>query len=342
MRMRKTIGVGLIGTGYMAKKYLEALSGHARWVALLHTQRSTDVARQLQKQFDIPFITQSIDSLLNYPELEAVLVCSPNATHYEHVAAALSAKKQVFCEKPLCISSNDGLALLRLARSQKRILAVGMNCRFRDQYAKVYQLIQQGTLGRLFYLRGTYIINSYRAFVERQKEWWLDPANGHFFLNSGGIHCLDLLQWIGGPIARVSTASAHKCLGGLGGEDTILLALTFGNGTVGELFVCSVARRPNEFVLEAYGDKGTVLGQQLCVEMAPDRLDTRVIDIKQPVLDLVLQFQDFLNAIHDERPPLNTAEMAIQNLLVCEAADMSIATGQSVCLQYPPELDVAV
>jgi predicted dehydrogenase len=81
-----------------------------------------------------------------------VVVATPAATHYEIVRAAIEAGKHVLCEKPLCITLEEGESLVKLAQQQRVVLMVGHVFLFNPGIRKLKEIVAAGGLGRLRYL----------------------------------------------------------------------------------------------------------------------------------------------------------------------------------------------
>src|SRR5206468_12696244 len=203
---RASYNVAVIGTGYMARKHSSALMSHdsASLVSICSSARSLERALEFQRLYGFASVTTSYDSVLRDPNIDIVFICTPDNTHTANVCKALESGKHVFCEKPLACAESDFRAIAKHLEASRKTLEVSMNCRFREQYVITKRLITTGEFGGLRFLRGTYIINAVQGVRDREKTWWLDfPEDIFPFLHRGGIHCLDLLRWIGGNVNSV-------------------------------------------------------------------------------------------------------------------------------------------
>jgi predicted dehydrogenase len=95
---------------------------------------------------------QSAAEMMAAAAPDAVIVSTPTRTHYEVVKQALEAGKHVLCEKPLCNTVADAEALVRLAAEKHVLLMVGHVFLFNRGILKLKELIQNGDLGRIYYL----------------------------------------------------------------------------------------------------------------------------------------------------------------------------------------------
>lgn len=92
-----------------------------------------------------------VSAVLKDASIQALVVCTPTATHYKVVKAALSAGKHVLCEKPLCETAAQARELAALAKKKKLVLMTGHVFLFNGGIIKLKSLIDSGELGRVHY-----------------------------------------------------------------------------------------------------------------------------------------------------------------------------------------------
>jgi predicted dehydrogenase len=326
--------VAIIGTGNMARRHCEALAAdqHARLHNICSTERSSSAASEMVERYG--FVRQTTDyaSVLSDPAVDVVFICTPDENHAEYTVRALQAGKHVFCEKPLARSATDFERIGRGLASSGKVLQVGMNCRFREQYSIPKQKVSAGKLGGLRFIRGTYIINVVQGLRRREKPWWTDyPPTVFPLLHGGAIHCLDLIRWIGGKISSVFARSTGFELGEELSADTFTVSLEFAGGALGELLASGAAFRPNDFSLEMWLERGSILGTTVYLR-EHDQLASaqEKIVVEQRVIDLGLQFQDIVRAIESGQEPLNSFGEAYSNFMVLSSIEQSIREGRAV------------
>src|ERR671921_160979 len=156
--MKPNIRVGVVGAGAIAQlAHLPLLSKMrgAQLVALCDNDRPK--ARALADRFDVPDVFTDIEDLLEFDELDAVIVATPNHLHEPHVLAALAAKVDVLCERPLALTSRGVERILTAAQRADRKVMVANNHRFRTDVQALDQFLRGGELGRLMAFRaGSY------------------------------------------------------------------------------------------------------------------------------------------------------------------------------------------
>ncbi len=328
-----TYSIAMIGTGYMARKHCSVLAVHsaARLHTLCSTEKSKPVAQEMAKEYGFRAITTDYDSVLSNPDIHIVFICSPDHTHVDYVIAALQAGKHVFCEKPLARTRLEFEKIQNSLNSQS-VLQVGMNCRFREQYLILKKMVLANELNELRFIRGTYIYNMVQSIHAGEKKWSLKfPPSSYPFLHGGGIHCLDLMRWIGGDIQSVFARGAGFELSAEYVVDTFSVSLSFMSGALGELLVSSSAFRPNDFSLELWFRQGSIVDRKIFKRVGDNvSLPAEEIIVEQKTIDLALQYEDMVRAIDAHESPLNSFDEAYANFNAANAIIQSIQDGREV------------
>ncbi|MEO7522709.1 MAG: Gfo/Idh/MocA family oxidoreductase, partial [Ferruginibacter sp.] len=138
----------IIGCGRIAKRHAEQINKVGKLVAVcdIILENATEFARDYEaRQY------ATIEELLeNEPSVDVVSICTPNGLHAQHSILALSAKKHVLCEKPLCISVADAREMIKTAnRVDKKLFVVKQN-RYNPPVQIVKQLLDEDKLGTIF------------------------------------------------------------------------------------------------------------------------------------------------------------------------------------------------
>ena len=173
-------------------------------------------ARALANRFAVKDAFDDIEELLQYEELDAVVICSPNHLHESHILAALSANLHVLVEKPLTMSATSAGRIVRAAEKHGRVVMVGMNHRYRPDVQIVRSFVQSGELGTVESVRGSWhVFRPGRAQLGwRQRR---DQAGGGAMLDLG-LSVLDLGLWLGGNPTPVRVSA---CLDAVGKERAV-------------------------------------------------------------------------------------------------------------------------
>lgn len=133
-------------------------------------------------------IVKSFEALINDPDIQVVVVNTPNEHHYPMTRAALLAGKHVVVEKPFTLSLSEGNELIALAQQKQLVLSVFQNKRLESDHLDAQQVIRSGELGRIVEVEWHY--DRYRTNITHKK-WKEDnlPGSGTWF--DLGIHMVD-------------------------------------------------------------------------------------------------------------------------------------------------------
>ncbi|MFH1903604.1 MAG: Gfo/Idh/MocA family oxidoreductase, partial [Candidatus Omnitrophota bacterium] len=121
--------------------------GALRWVCDLNQAALKVFAAEHQVQ-----TTSSLDEIMRDPEVKAMAIATPAATHYRIAKEALLHHKDVFVEKPLSLTVEEGAELVKLAEKKGLILMVGHILNYHPAILKLKELITSGALGKIQYL----------------------------------------------------------------------------------------------------------------------------------------------------------------------------------------------
>lgn len=202
--MTKIVKIGLIGTGVGLRTYLPAFKDIHDSEVLVISGSSIERATKLAQQHGIKH-AMSYQDLCKHPEIDLVCVTSPNLYHREQVVAALRAGKHVLCEKPLAMNVNETRELINISSAHSGQLAlVNHQLRFNPYLRKVKQLLEEGRLGRPYFLR---MHQQSTGFSDRQATWsWsFDATQGGGVRLAMGSHLIDLvIYWLGERVKHVS------------------------------------------------------------------------------------------------------------------------------------------
>jgi predicted dehydrogenase len=141
--------VAVIGCGAWGKNLVRNFS-HLGALAMVcdSTPAGRATAQELAPQAEV---VPAIEAALQAP-VAGLVIATPAETHYELVKQALEAGKDVFVEKPLALTYEQGAHLVRLAETSARILMVGHVLEYHPAILRLYALVQQGALGRVYYI----------------------------------------------------------------------------------------------------------------------------------------------------------------------------------------------
>ncbi len=280
---RQSIGVGVVGTGFIGPAHVEALRrNHVNVVGLVGS--SPESARQKAGELDLSKGYASYEEMLADPEIDVVHLTTPNYLHHPQARAALLADKHVVCEKPLAMNATESADLVKIAARTGLVNAVNFNLRFYPLVHQARSLVQGGELGDLFILQGSYTQDW--LLLPTDWNWRLEPELGGTLRAVGdiGSHWLDLLTFITGlkvdevfadfstfyPVRKKPKKAVETFSGKLltsedytdqpiHTEDYATILLHYENGTRGVVTVSQVsAGRKNRLFFEINGSKASI------------------------------------------------------------------------------------
>ncbi|KPK79549.1 MAG: hypothetical protein AMS25_12185 [Gemmatimonas sp. SM23_52] len=224
MASREAIEVGIVGCSGIAQIV------HLPILAQLDGTSVTAVcdidiakAETVAERFQIAAAYSSIEELLEHPDLDSVIVCTPNHVHAEHTELALQAGLHVLCERPLATSREQAARTLDCARQAGRILMVENSHRFRPDAWALRRSISNGELGQVFHMHASW--QRRRARRPRISEWRLSREYGGGVLMDLGVTNLDFCLWLLGYPAPERLTAYLPDRDGDGVEDTAVVLM---------------------------------------------------------------------------------------------------------------------
>jgi len=197
-----------------------------------------------------------------WTDLDAVAVCTPDATHAEYAVAALGRGLHVLVEKPLA-DSHEAVRAIRCAAASapRQTIAVVHQMRFVPLHQRIKSLAASGALGRLSYLEGYYVHDlTTRAFAN---DPWRATDNATPLVYSG-CHFVDLLRWIAGEeIVEVFASAGHRAFPEYPESDLNLVTLRFTSGVIGKVLVAFGEPGPQDHTVRVAGTDASVRGNLL-------------------------------------------------------------------------------
>jgi predicted dehydrogenase len=195
--------------------------------------RSEDSRRAFQEEFDVPRAAATLDELLSDPDIEGVMVTTPNDTHRPVILECLDAGKAVYTDKPIAHSLEDAGEIARAAAASGVPFAVGHSARRLGGHRAMKQWLSDGKLGQ---------ISLAEANFSNERGLELTPETWRFFAEKSpggaliqlGVHHADTLQYLLGPVAAVS-AHARKLYTASEVPDAVMAILEFESGPLGYL-----------------------------------------------------------------------------------------------------------
>ncbi len=193
--------LALVGTGIIARFHVAALHGSEGKIGMI-CDTDEQAGRGLAAQVGAAYV-QDYAAVLADPAVQAVVIATPNDTHYALALAAVEAGKDVFCEKPMTTSPQESAELVRAVQARpQQIFQVGYMKRYNPGFRLVQELLPQ--LGDLLSANIRVIGGARERPAPKPKTWHGDPGrSGGGILYHSGSHLLDVTRMLFGDPTRV-------------------------------------------------------------------------------------------------------------------------------------------
>ncbi len=273
MAAKRTLGLGLIGTGFMGRTHVFGFATAAPVfdlpceIRLECVADATDeLAKAAQTSFGFRRASGDWRTLLDDPAIDIVDITAPNALHKEMALAALAAGKHVYCEKPLAPRADDAAEMARAAAISGLCTQVGFNYLANPLMKLAREMIRGGELGEIRSYRGIHA-EDYMATRDSPWTWRHDPVGGGAMADLGS-HALATAEFLLGPVREVFADSVTVIdeRPGPSGEpvpvavdDITRALLRFENGASGSIEASWIATgRKMQHDFEVYGSRGAL------------------------------------------------------------------------------------
>jgi predicted dehydrogenase len=249
--------------------------------------------------------------LVERPDVQIVIVATPHASLAELTLAAVSVGKHVLVEKPAARKAAELESALAAAKRTGSLVRVGFNHRYHRAFRKARELVDDGALGDIMFIRARY---GHGGRVGYEKEWRAQPElSGGGELIDQGVHLIDLARWFLGDFNEVH-GHAHTYFWNMPVDDNGFLLLKTPKKQVAFLHA-SCTEWKNLFSFEIYGRTGKIdingLGGSYGVEritfykMLPEMGPPETSSWEYPMEDdsWEVEFAEFLADIQHNRQP---------------------------------------
>ncbi|VBB07023.1 Hypothetical protein LUCI_2267 [Lucifera butyrica] len=342
----KKVKIGIIGYG---------LSGSVFHAPLISTVEGLDLVavvssqpEKVRQDFPAVDVVPFVEALLARPDIDLVVVSTPNTTHFSFAKQALEANKHVIVEKPFVTHFQEADELISLAEKQNRLLSVYQNRRWDNDFLTLKQCIREGLLGDIFSYESHY--DRFRPQVSGK---WRDQAlPGSGMLFDLGSHLIDqALHLFGLPCTVFADIQAQRP--GAQADDYFHIILGYDRLRV-ILHSSCLVRKPGPH-FQVHGNKGSFIKYGLDPQEgslaggirpgAPDwgrdpadlygqlTIGTG-LDITAPVETLPGSYQSYYQAVYQAitagSPLPVTAREARNTIKIIETAQESSKTGKII------------
>jgi predicted dehydrogenase len=233
--MAEIIKVGIIGGGGIASAHIRGYAANPDVITVTAIADAVpETAERRGAELGVPSFTDYTEMLAS-ADIDAVDICLPHHLHRDAIVAAAKAGKHILCEKPLCLSPDEAKDVQEAVSAAGVTLMCAHNQLFMPAVAKAKELLDSGTLGKVYEVRTT--DSFYNNFDPKNMGWRAHAStSGGGELIDTGYHPSYLLMHLAGgvPTEAVALLSTHR-LEFMEGEDSAQVLFRFDNGVVGQL-----------------------------------------------------------------------------------------------------------
>jgi predicted dehydrogenase len=318
---------GLLSTANINRAILEGARGTDEATVVAVASRDRSRAEQYAREHGIERAHGSYEALLEDPDVDAVYVSLPNSLHVPWSIRALEAGKHVLCEKPLTRRAAEAEEAFAAAERAGRLLAEAFMWRHHPQARRMRELLDEGRIGRLRLVRGTFSFT-----IKREADVRLAADLDGGSLMDVGCYCISGARLIAG--AEPERVFGEQVLSPEGVDIAFSGTLRFPDDVIGQ-FDCGFAVSARD-ELEAVGDEGSLFLDDPWKGGAPVievRRDGAVEEVETEAADpYTCELADFAAAARGDAPARFGAADALGQARAIEALYASAESGRAVAL----------
>jgi predicted dehydrogenase len=331
------ITFAVIGTGLVGPRHAAAIikTSTSELVCIVDpSPAATAVATEL----DVLLFTSVAEMLASAIKPQAAIICTPNHTHVSISKNLLDAGVSVLCEKPIAADLAAAADILSHVKHSEAKFAVGHHRRF-NKYVRATKAAVP-SLGRIVAVSGLWTLYKPPAYFEGVGEWRKDGANGGPILINL-VHDVDVLQYLLGPIVRVSAEETIKQRN-FNAEEGAAVLLRFQSGCVGTFVVSDAVPSPHNFesgtgenpnipitgmdFYRIFGTKASLSVPDMKQwsydgreKSWTEELKEEALGIEESKIPFELQVEQFVKVVKGLEEPMCSAEDAVRALIVVQA-----------------------
>jgi predicted dehydrogenase len=324
--------LAFVGTGWWGAELAKAAAAlpDAIEIAGFHSLDDEQCRRLIERHGGALF--DSFEQILNDKSVRAVALATPHSQHVPQALAAAAARKHVFVEKPLALDVDSARRAAAVCEEARVVLAVGHNRRFMPGARKIRELLPR--CGKIVHAEAHYSGDLMMRLPAGH--WRLSraemPAAG---MAPMGLHMVDLLQWLLGPIARVCAVAKRQAEWNNGADvdDTCAALFELASGATGSLASHLATRTTVDLRLygtrarlEARGDPLAVTRFPATLALSPSQGEAETWTFEGDE-SVVRQLAAFADACAGQAPYPVTVEEAVRNVAVMQAIAASSLAG---------------
>jgi predicted dehydrogenase len=270
----------------------------------------------------------SYEAILDDRSIDAIINTTPNNVHLETTRAAAAAGKHTFLDKPIATTIADARAITAACRKAGVVLALGYQRRKESQFRWVHKQIDDGVFGKMVNAEANISRDRLGKFEAGSWRYTSEGMPGGVMLQIG-IHYVDVLEYLMGPVKSVMGSVAQLVLPGEN-PDIASLILEHQNGALSTVNAC-YASASEYYLMNIYGKEATAyydlhMGMRF-LKRGTNRTDTVPYEQNDTIVE---ELEEFAAAVRGQGQPEMDGEKSTASLAVLLAGVKSARDGRRV------------
>lgn len=344
-KKRKTLGVGVIGTGWVAGAHIDAFEqiDRCKVLAVCSRKQAKAEAKIAAHGLTEAAAYEDLDAFLAHDGLDIVVVATAHPFHPEQTIAAAKAGKHIVIEKPAALTRPDLRKMVKAVNDNNVLTSVCFELRWIGSVVNAKEAIDSGLIGRPYYGESAYFHGIGPTY--KQWAWNIKQEFGGDALLTAGCHALDTLIWLMGDrvaeVAAMSNTSPDNPFQYEYDPNSVVL-LQFEGGAMGKVATSIECRQPYTLPVMVQGDKGTIHDTKVSSTQWPRLKGWAQLPASTPESGDVEdhpfrdQFEYFVECIRKNKRPHNDLNNTAHTHEVMFAADEAIKRRRTVKVQATP------
>ena len=323
------LDAAIVGLGRWGRILVSSVQGKSKKIRFVRgVTRRPELAEDFARDNGFA-VDAEYSAALADPAVRAVVLATPHSQHVDQIKAAAAAGKHVLVEKPMALRAGPAAEAIAACEAAGIVFGVAQNRRFLPAAARLKQMVVDGTLGDILHIEGNMSGPSGRRFLSSTWRGAIgeSPVGG---MTGKGIHLVDLMIHLLGPIVEVDARSLQQAVSGEL-DDTTVMLMRFASGVTA--YLGTMTATAEIWRLQVYGTRGWS-------EMREETtLVTRLVGAERDEVEefgaFDLEFAEleaFADAVAGAAPFPVPNDEVLANVAVLEAVVESARTGERVAV----------
>ena len=323
----KPVRAAVVGIGWWSDVLADAVKRGTSVEIVTCFTRSEDKRKSFAAKYGCKAAT-SYDEVLEDPTIEAIINTTPNNVHLETTAQAASAGKHVFLDKPIANSVAEGMQIAKVCEKHSVVLALGYQRRRESHFRWIKQEIDAGRFGKLVQAEGNISRDRLGKIDLSSWRYQAEGMPGGVMLQIG-LHYVDVLEYLMGPVKRVSGMAAQLVLPG-DNPDVASMILEHESGAISNL-TASYASASEYYMMNIYGKTASAYYDLFSGLRHLKQGDTKPTPIVCENNDTIREEVDeWAACIRNKTKPETDGYWGARNLAVVKAGVRSAREGRAI------------